>query len=519
MDFQDKQAALFAQVTGNLERVDHIIDTELQPAIVKTMPGALAKIEASMDIEASIAEMGLWTTAYREDPTTNHRRLIFAKDQEFRRALDRLKGLNLLPENRMRLGKVQASADRIRALMGDIVSLEDDLDQNTARFISLRLEMDNLLDDQIQILALNDLITPRIEANATTDRALRTASYLIPVFVLAVLAAGLLLIRLIQVPLKRLVDGTNEIGGGNLAYRIDLRGNDEFNDLARRFNHMVDRLQATTVSKGLLETSEEKLRATVADLLHEIAERERAEQERATLQTELRRSETLTAMGQLVAGVAHEVRNPLFGISSTLDAMQARFKDRGDTRRYVDVLRDEANRLSRLMADLLAYGKPAALELAPRRVREAIVPAIDISAPLAERVQIEVLAKIPTDIPDVRMDRMPLSQVFQNLIQNAIQHSPPGGKVYVAVDEIHDDTGHWVQCVVADGGAGLAEADLPRIFEPFFTRRQGGTGLGLAIARRIVEGHGGTITAGNRPEGGAKMTVRLPVAAAIPDQT
>ncbi|MGH8501400.1 MAG: sensor histidine kinase [Gammaproteobacteria bacterium] len=372
--------------------------------------------------------------------------------------------------------------------------------------------MDNLLDDEIQILALDDLTIPRQEAEAAAEAALRTTGYLIPAYILSAIAAGLLLIRLIHRPLKRLVDGTNAIGGGDLDYRIDLRGGDEFTDVARHFNRMVDQLQATTVSKGLLEISEEKLRATVADLRREMTEREHAEQERARLQTKLRRSETMSAMGALVAGVAHEVRNPLFGISSTLDAMRARFKDHEDAQRYLSVLREEAERLGRLMSELLDYGKLPDLELAPGAIEDAISLAVQACAPLAQQANVEIVSRVADGLPKLRLDKARLSQVFQNLLQNAIQHSPPQRVVSIEAMAEKEMGAPWIRCTVEDSGKGLSEGDIARLFEPFFTRRSGGTGLGLAIVRRIVEEHGGAVSAANRPEGGAVMTVRLPAA-------
>ena len=112
----------------------------------------------------------------------------------------------------------------------------------------------------------------------------------------------------------------------------------------------------------------------------------------------------------------------------------------------------------------------------------------------------------------VRMHRQRLVQVFQNLLENAIQHSPPEGRVVVETEEVSLDGGDWIAYRIQDAGSGFCNEDLPRIFEPFFTRRRGGTGLGLSIVQRIVEEHGGTITAGNCPEGGgAVMVVRFPL--------
>jgi signal transduction histidine kinase len=103
-----------------------------------------------------------------------------------------------------------------------------------------------------------------------------------------------------------------------------------------------------------------------------------------------------------------------------------------------------------------------------------------------------------------------LQEVFENLIQNAIQHSPRGAAVIVETDEVRAENRAWVCSAVRDSGSGFRSEDLPRLFEPFFTRRPGGTGLGLSIAQRIVEEHGGTISAHNDALGGARVEVRLP---------
>ena len=109
------------------------------------------------------------------------------------------------------------------------------------------------------------------------------------------------------------------------------------------------------------------------------------------------------------------------------------------------------------------------------------------------------------------MDRRHLVQVFQNLIENAIQYSPSGGCVVVEAEEGWLDGRAWVSYAIQDSGPGFPPEDLARVFEPFFSRRRSGTSLGLAIVQRIVEGHGGNINAGNRHEGGAVIVVRFPL--------
>jgi len=169
-------------------------------------------------------------------------------------------------------------------------------------------------------------------------------------------------------------------------------------------------------------------------------------------------------------------------------------------------------RLSGLMTELLDYGRPIGAELSRRPVAAAAAKAIGSCAELSRRAEVSVeLCGEPAG-DAVPMDEPRLVQVFQNLVQNAVEHTPRGGRVRVeAVPEVrHGRDG--VRCEVRDNGPGIAPTDLPHVFEPFFSRRHGGTGLGLSIVQRIVEEHSGSVVAGNHPEGGGVVTVWLPAA-------
>lgn len=216
-------------------------------------------------------------------------------------------------------------------------------------------------------------------------------------------------------------------------------------------------------------------------------------------------------LGAVAVGVAHEVRNPLFGISSTLDAFKARFGDRSEFAPYLRVLGDQVDRLSRLMRDLLEYGKPQALELIPGLPSAPVSQALLYCQPLAEKANVRLVNASEAGCPMMMQDGARLVQLLQNLIENAVQHSPTNGTVTVSCGPVEVDGWRGVELRVEDEGPGFKSEDLPRIFEPFFTRRQGGTGLGLAIVQRIVLAHGGHIEASNRPTGGASMRTRFPV--------
>ena len=232
---------------------------------------------------------------------------------------------------------------------------------------------------------------------------------------------------------------------------------------------------------------------------------------RVELEASLRQSEMMSLLGSLVAGVAHEVRNPLFGISSIIDAFETRFSDRTEYLRYTNVLRDEIGRLTILMEELLEYGKPFRGDLYLVSMEEMVNRSIRACLPGAEVAQVTLESTIEDSLPLIRIDRRRLSKVFVNLIENAIQHSKPNTSVKIEAAKIVDGNHDWVQCAIRDSGAGIQPEDLPKIFEPFFSKRRGGTGLGLAIAQRIMQEHGGKLIAGNNPEGGAFMLARFPI--------
>jgi PAS domain S-box-containing protein len=237
--------------------------------------------------------------------------------------------------------------------------------------------------------------------------------------------------------------------------------------------------------------------------------RKRSEEEQARLQRELRQSAVMSAMGTLVAGVAHEVRNPLFGISATIDAFEARFGNQPEHQRYLQVLRQELDNLNRLMRDLLEYGRPVSPDFEPVDLEKAAQEAVRAGESLADqagvRVEVESLPGVPRPWADASMVR----QVLLNLVENAVQHSPRDAVVTVRLTRGPHEGDARVE--VLDRGPGFRADDLPRVFDPFFSRREGGTGLGLSIVRRLVESFGGEVVAENRPEGGARVSLTLPV--------
>ncbi|HEX9942275.1 MAG TPA: ATP-binding protein [Thermoanaerobaculia bacterium] len=237
----------------------------------------------------------------------------------------------------------------------------------------------------------------------------------------------------------------------------------------------------------------------------DVTERRHAEEERARLQI-------IGALGHLVGGLAHEVRNPLFAISATLETIMSGLEgpEHQGLRQTLENLREPTARLNELMSELLEYGKPLGQNLTEDSLNQVVLQAIADCGPLAAERGVRLNARLAGRELRVGMIRRRLLMALDNLVQNAIQHTPRGGTVDVELEEMAGEGGAWARCSFRDSGCGFTAQDLPRIFEPFFSRRRGGTGLGLSIVQRIAEEHRARLTAGNRPEGGAVVTLDIP---------
>lgn len=508
---KDKQESVFQHVTILLEQIDEIVDDRLPQLNRRSEPARSRALAAILNMEAEAAEIGFWLATYERRPTVLARREVSEKVAELGSAVTEYRNLPLSAEERLLSEEVETQQAKVAAAIGELLKVEDTINELVERFIVHQDGIDDVVDEEIQTLALESLAVPRQEADKATARVLSNLRFLIPLYVLLTLFGGLLLTLTVVRPLSRLTLGTRAIGKGDLAHRIDERGRDEFEDVARQFNSMATQLQATMVSKSALERSEKTLKETVAALQLQIAERERSEHEQEKLRSKLRRSEAMAAMGALTAGVAHEVRNPLFGISSTLDAMETQLDANEAVSRYRNVLRREVDRLNKLMHDLLEFGRPASENFATGKFGKVVREAIRICTPLAEAASVTIVDRTAACVL-TRLDRNRLTQVFVNLLENSVQHAPAGTEISIASARTTDESGKaWIECTVEDSGEGFAPDVLPLIFDPFFTRRRKGTGLGLSIVQRIVEEHHGQVVAGNRPEGGAVITVRLPI--------
>ena len=232
-----------------------------------------------------------------------------------------------------------------------------------------------------------------------------------------------------------------------------------------------------------------------------------------SLQRQLRQHERLSALGNLAAGLAHEIRNPLSSIRGYATYLTERLRDDPLGHATGQVLIEETERLNRVLSDLLSLARPRELARAPASLGAVLSRVVAVAAPDAAEKGVRLRLRLPeggTDAAEVDADR--LMQAVLNLVINAIQATDAGGEVEVALargrgpEQARDC---W-RISVRDTGCGMSASTTAQIFTPYFSTKAGGTGLGLSIARQIVEQHGGEISAGSLPGRGTTMTILLP---------
>lgn len=232
-----------------------------------------------------------------------------------------------------------------------------------------------------------------------------------------------------------------------------------------------------------------------------------AEKER--LEAELRRAERLAALGRLVTGVAHELRNPLAIIKAAVQVMEEELHHVPEVQDYARVIKEQVGRQNRVLQELLEFGRPSRGVVQPLNANRLVEGILTFAQPLLRQQGVELHLALAENLPQVEGDGEKLKQVFLNLILNAVQAMPGGGKLTI-------ETGGSDRVFVrfTDTGAGIEPGDLPHLFDPYYTTKKNGSGLGLAIAHRIVELHGGHIEVESEPGRGASFTVWLPAAGA-----
>jgi signal transduction histidine kinase len=299
---------------------------------------------------------------------------------------------------------------------------------------------------------------------ALIDRLSNRLYWLVGAGVGLAIALALVFARIITRPVRQIAQTAERLGRGDYQARATVNSGDEVGVLAAAVNRMAEQVRLRD-----------------------------------------------TALKEMAAGVAHEIRNPLNSLKLLIDLLDAETShNRGPTQaNTVKTLHYEIGKLNRFIGQFLAYARPEAIERQEVRADALVSSVIDMATAEAQSHQVEVTACIESGLPDLEVDRLRLEQTLLNLVLNAIQASPRASRVQIGASPNPDG---GIEVWVEDNGEGIPSEALPRLFEPFFTTKAEGTGLGLANARKTAEEHRGHLKAENRPQGGARFVLYLPAA-------
>jgi len=345
--------------------------------------------------------------------------------------------------------------------------------------------LNNALGQDIRRLhaALEARIRLRVDE---AERRERTTGVVIIALSILAIAVGLLATwwssRTLR-PVRTLIEGVSRIGRGDYSAQLGVKGDDEIAVLAREFDTMAKSLQ----------------------------EREAQLREK---QEALLRAEQLAAVGRVSAQVAHEVRNPLSSIGLNVELLQealgrARFGNEKDAREADDILAAvtrEVDRLAEITEEYLRMGRAPKPALAPEDLNEVVSSVLDFSREELQRAGVAVERKLDPATPRALADEGQLRQVFLNLVRNSREAMTGGGRLIVE-SHCHNGT---VEVRFSDTGRGMTSDIREKIFDPFFSTKEGGTGLGLAVAQQILQAHRGSIRCDSTPGQGTTFVVTLP---------
>jgi len=317
--------------------------------------------------------------------------------------------------------------------------------------------------------------------------------------------------------MNEVIEATMKVARGDYSVQVELLGkNDEIDSLAMGLNMMIDdirnNIEELHQANEELRVVNEELQATEEELRAANEELQTANEELRETQEQLISSEKLAAIGQLAGGVGHELRNPLGAIKNAVYYVKGKVA-KSELRQkeprvieFLDIADDEVNSSNKIINDLLGFsrlGKPA---VSPARITEVIDDAL---SRLAIPENIEVVRKLDADLPEVSIDTEQTRQVLVNMIMNAVQAMPEGGRLTISARE--EDKLLGVK--IYDTGCGIPKEVMGKIFDPLFTTRAKGIGLGLAVCKAIIDRHQGHIEVESKVGIGTAFTIKLPLKA------
>ncbi|MFC1668311.1 sensor histidine kinase [Chlamydiota bacterium] len=309
----------------------------------------------------------------------------------------------------------------------------------------------------------------------------------------------ILLVRIIIRPIKRLVYGTRQIARGDLTYEVKIRSHDEIGELAYSFNQMTNFLkrsrdQIEDYSRTLEEKVEERTRQLEA------------------AEAELIRSEKFLAIGELIAGITHELNNKLTPILGYVEVFRMLKPDQ-KIMKIVDIIEESGLAAKNIVESLLKYSRPTPPKEEYINLNEVLKKTLNLVDPLIKTDLIKMTPELDQSLPKTIADGGQISQAFLNILNNACQEieNKPDDQRLLIVRSYHDKTHIFFSFV--DTGRGISKENLIKIFDPFFSTKEigKGTGLGLSISYGIIKAHQGTIHVESRIGKGTTFTIELPI--------
>lgn len=310
-----------------------------------------------------------------------------------------------------------------------------------------------------------------------------------------IIFASFLTAKKIANPLRKLETVANQIATGDYKKEIHLEAPREIENLATSINQMAKELET---EKEELEAWGEKLEKKVQQRTEEIKK----------IHSQLFRSEKLASIGKLAAGVAHEINNPLTGILTNASLLKDDLTDDDPRKEDVEVIVKETIRCREIVKRLLDFARQTKPQKKLTNLNSLIDNIILLVRNQTSFRNIEIEKHVVTDFPELMVDPDQIQQVFINLILNASEAMPNGGKLNIELNKSNEET---VSIMFSDTGIGIPEHLKEKIFDPFFTTKESGTGLGLSITYGIIEQHGGNINLTSTPGEGTTFEISLPL--------
>src|SRR5258706_1103380 len=276
MHQKEVQEDLAGKIIESTDRIEETLDDRIQFCLSPVGSDGVKKTFIAGELGGNNAAVGTWFGNYLRTSKKEHKKRIFDSANEFRKQLSALKSFKLVAQERHWVEALETRFNRTMSLVKTALATHDSLQSGLEQFLSVRAKMELLVNDELQFSAAQNLDQSKKQADAASTYVIWIYSLLIPSFIIFSIGAALLIIRGIRRPLDQLMSGTDAVTRGDLSYRLSIAGRNEFAELAQNFNQMVPRLQATTVSKDLLESSETRLREVNGELVREATERKRA---------------------------------------------------------------------------------------------------------------------------------------------------------------------------------------------------------------------------------------------------